>query len=86
MKSRINIDNNRAKRAVKAFVMGQKNWMFNDNHSGATASAKLYSIIETAKANNLEPTSYMTRCLEELCKPEPNIDICHYSRIAMPRR
>ena len=72
---RINIDNNRAERAVKVFVIGRKNWMFNDNHSGATASAKLYSIIEKTKANNLEPTSYITRCLEELCKPEPDIDM-----------
>jgi len=47
--------------------------MFNNNHSGATASAKLYSIIGTVKANNLEPTNYITRCLEELCKP--NIDM-----------
>ena len=50
-------------------------WMFNDNHCGAIAITKLYSIIKTAKANNLEPTSYITRCLEELCKSEPDIDM-----------
>jgi len=49
--------------------------MFNDNGSGAIASAKLYSIIETAKTNNLEPTNYITRYLDELCKPEPDIDM-----------
>ncbi len=51
--SRLNIDNNRAERTVKSFVIGRKNWLFNHNHRGAEASAILYSIIETAKANGL---------------------------------
>ncbi|EDQ00650.1 putative transposase (IS66) [Shewanella benthica KT99] len=37
--SRLNIDNNRAERAVKPFVIGRKNWLFNQNHRGAKASA-----------------------------------------------
>ena len=49
--SRLSIDNNRAERAVKPFVIGRKNWLFNHNHRGAEASAMLYSMIETAKAN-----------------------------------
>jgi len=60
---RINIDNNRVERSVKTFVIGRNNWMFNDNYSGSIASVRLYSIIEIAKANNLEPTSYITLCL-----------------------
>jgi hypothetical protein len=47
------IDNNRAERAVKPFVIGRKNWLFSNTASGARASAILYSIIETAKANGL---------------------------------
>ncbi|EDP99155.1 IS66 family transposase [Shewanella benthica] len=61
---RLNIDNNRAERAVKPFVIGRKNWLFNHNHRGAEASAILYSIIETAKANGLTPFDYIERCLE----------------------
>ena len=41
----LNIDNNRAERAVKPFVTGRKNWLFNINHKGAETSAMLYSII-----------------------------------------
>jgi hypothetical protein len=42
-----------------AIVIGRKNWLFSDTPAGANASAKLYSIIETAKANGLEPYAYL---------------------------
>jgi len=70
----LNIDNNRAERAVKPFVIGRKNWLFSQTANGAHASATLYSIIETAKANDLIPFDYVMTCLNELCKPEPDID------------
>lgn len=44
------IDNNRAERAVKPFVIGRKNWMFSDTPKGATASAQIYSLFETARS------------------------------------
>jgi len=64
----INIDNNRAERAIKPFVIGRKNWMFCNTASGAHASAILYSLIETAKANGLTPFNYLMYLLEELPK------------------
>lgn len=69
----LNIDNNRAERAIKPFVIGRKNWMFSQTANGAQASANLYSIIETAKANGLTPFDYLMNCLDELCQPEPDI-------------
>jgi hypothetical protein len=51
----IPIDNNGAENSIRPFVIGSKNWMFCDSVSGAHASARLYSIIETAKAKALEP-------------------------------
>ena len=54
--SRLNIDNNRAERAVKPFVVGRKNWLFNHNHRGAKASAILYSIIETRTVDDSSRT------------------------------
>ena len=69
----LNIDNNRAERAIKPFVIGRKNWLFSNTQSGAQASAALYSIIETAKANGLIPFDYVMHCLTEL--PKDNIDI-----------
>ena len=70
----LNIDNNRAERAIKPFVIGRKAWLFSQTANGAHASAALYSIIETAKANGLSPFDYVLKCLDELCKPEPDID------------
>jgi len=70
----INIDNNRAERAVKPFVIGRKNWMFCNTASGANASAILYSLIETAKANGLTPFNYLMYLLEELPKQPEDLD------------
>ena len=55
----LNIDNNPAENAIRPFVIGRKNWLFSDTPQGARASAMLYSIIETAKANDLEPFKYL---------------------------
>lgn len=59
---RLNIDNNPAENAIRPFVIGRKNWLFSDTPKGAQASAALYSLIETAKANGLEPTSISGAC------------------------
>ncbi|HLP10038.1 MAG TPA: IS66 family transposase [Opitutaceae bacterium] len=63
---RIAIDNNAAERAIRPFVIGRRNWLFSDTPDGATASARLYSLIETAKANGLEPYAYLLRVFKEL--------------------
>jgi len=69
----LSIDNNRAERAVKPFVIGRKNWLFSNTAKGAKASAMLYSMIETARANDLIPFDYITHCLEELSKEKADI-------------
>ena len=71
---RLSIDNNRAERAVKPFVIGRKNWLFSQTANGAHASATLYSIVETAKVNGLVPFDYIMACLNELCQTAPDID------------
>lgn len=70
----LTIDNNRAERAVKPFVIGRKNWLFSNTANGAKASAMLYSIIETAKANGLIPFDYIAHCLEQLSRDSSDID------------
>lgn len=70
----LNIDNNRAERAVKPFVIGRKNWLFSNTASGAQASAMMYSIIETAKANGLIPYDYLCHLLEQLPTKPENVD------------
>jgi transposase len=55
------IDNNRAENAIRPFVIGRKNWLFSDTPKGATASAQVYSLIETAKVNGQEPYASSAR-------------------------
>ena len=70
----LSIDNNRAERAIKPLVIGRKNWLFSNTPNGADASAMLYSIVETAKANGLILYDYMVKCMKELAKADPDID------------
>lgn len=57
---RLEIDNNRAERSIKPFVIGRKNWLFCNTQEGAKTSAVLYSLIETAKENSVNPFEYLT--------------------------
>lgn len=59
-------DNNMAENAIRPFCVGRKNWLFSGTPDGAKASADLYSLIETAKANNLEPYKYLRYLFEKL--------------------
>ncbi|MEZ9292415.1 IS66 family transposase [Vibrio lentus] len=70
----LSIDNNRAERVIKPLVIGKKNWLLSATQNGADASAMLYSIVETAKANGLILYDYMVKCMKELAKAEPDID------------
>ena len=63
---RLRIDNNLTENAVRPFVMGRKAWLFATSVDGANASANLYSLVETAKANGHEPHSYIHHVLTKL--------------------
>ena len=62
------IDNNASERAIRGFCIGKKNWQMIDTIHGAKSSAIIYSIVETAKANNLKPFDYVQHLLEEISK------------------
>lgn len=66
---RLDLDNNSSERAIKPFVIGRKNWLFANSVKGAQASAVIYSVVETAKENGLNPMAYLTYLFEQL----PNI-------------
>lgn len=66
------IDNNASERAIRGFCIGKKNWEMIDTINGATSSAIIYSIAETAKANNLKPYDYFEYLLTEIPKHEDN--------------
>lgn len=63
---RLRMDNNLVENAIRPFVIGRKNSLFCDSVAGANASANLYSLIETAKANGIEPYAYLKRLFTEL--------------------
>ena len=60
------IDNNPAENAIRPFVVGRKGWLFSDTQAGARASALIYSLVETAKANGLEPYLWLRNVLQAL--------------------
>ena len=66
--SRLEIDTNLVKNAIRPFVVDRKGWLFSSSTRGANASANLYSLIETAKAKALEPYAYLRLIFTELPK------------------
>lgn len=63
---RIEIDNNLIENAIRPFALGRKNWMFMGSPAGAKAGAIFYSLIETCKANNIEPYKYFCAMLHKI--------------------
>ena len=72
---RLEISNNRAERSIKPFVIGRKNWLFANTPHGARTSAIMYSIIETAKENGLNPFDYLVH----IFKTAPNLTAAELS-------
>ncbi len=60
------ISNNLAENSIRPFTVGRKNWLFSGSPMGAAASAAVYSIVETAKVNNLNPYKYLHFIFSEL--------------------
>ena len=62
----IEISNNQVENAIRPIVVGRKNWLFSDTPDGAQASATVYTLMETAKANGLNPEKYISHLLTVL--------------------
>lgn len=63
---RLAIDTNLAENAIRPFALGRRNWLFSDTVNGARASATLYSLVSTARANELEPYAYLRHLFDRL--------------------
>lgn len=63
---RIEISNNRAERSIKPFVIGRKNWLFCNTSGGAKSSAAVYSLIQTAIENGLNPQSHLEYVFKQI--------------------
>lgn len=66
----LQISNVLAENAIRPFALGRKAWLFADTSRGARASATCYSLVETAKANNLEPSVYIQHILERIAEAD----------------
>ena len=64
------IDNNPVENSIGPFTVGRKNWLFSNRQAGAHASANLYSLIEAAKANDLNPYEYLKKVFAKLPNAE----------------
>lgn len=71
----ISIDNNVTERDVRPFTTGRKNWMFSTSVDGAKASANLYSLVMTCRANDINPYFYFVHLFRELPKRSPSDDL-----------
>ncbi|RZA27441.1 MAG: IS66 family transposase [Proteobacteria bacterium] len=69
------IDNNFMERHIRPFTIGRKAWLFSSTQAGADASATLYSLVESAKANRIEPFDYLKLIFKELPSVENLIDL-----------
>jgi len=72
--ARLRPDNNLAENAIRPFVLGRKNWLFSAHPNGAKASAAIFSLIETAKANHLKPYEYFRYLFDRLPHAETEQD------------
>lgn len=79
---RLEIDNNRSERSIKPVVIGRKNFLFSNTPRGAKASAVIYSIVETAKANGLKPQAYLQHLFEQLPQLSDPTDAQALSKLA----
>lgn len=72
---RIPLSNMRAENCIRPFVVGRKNWLFSDTVNGAVASARLYSLVETAKANGHEPYAYLRHVFTKIPNLKHDYDL-----------
>ena len=78
---RVPLDTNLVENAIRPFVVGRKNWLFADSVAGARASANLYGLIETAKANRIEPSRYLAHVFEVL----PTVTVPEQLDVLLPQ-
>ncbi len=71
----VRMDNNLLENGIRPFVIGRKNWLFSVTPEGARASATFYSLIETAKANGLEPSKYLRYLFEKFPYSKTSKDV-----------
>ena len=78
---RLRLDNNVDEQRVRPWAQGRRNWLFSDTPAGATANTNLFSLLQTAMLNGLEPKAYIEYVLEETPKIEQSEDVAEYENL-----
>ena len=79
---RLELSNNRAERSIKPFVIDRKNFLFANTPSGAKSSAVIFSLIQTASENGLDPYRYLTWLLSSA--PEMDLALPDVGQALLP--
>lgn len=69
--ARLEADNNIAENAIRGIALGRRNWLFAGSHSGGQRAAAMYSILQTAKLNGVNPEAYLTDTLSQIAAGHP---------------
>src|ERR1700761_1530259 len=69
--ARLEADNNIAENAIRCIALGRRNWLFAGSHSGGERAAAMYSILQTAKLNGVNPQAYLTDILARIAAGHP---------------
>src|SRR5207253_1665370 len=69
--ARLEADNNIAENAIRGIALGRRNWLFAGSHSGGERAAAMYSILQTAKLNGVNPEAYLTDTLSKIAAGHP---------------
>ena len=69
--ARLEADNNIAENAIRGIALGRRNWLFAGSHSGGEHAAAMYSILQTAKLNGINPQAYLTDTLSRIAAGHP---------------
>jgi hypothetical protein len=80
------MDNNLIENAIRPSVVGRKNWLFSVTPKGAEARASFYSLIETAKANGLEPSKYLRYLFEKFPYAKTSEDVFNLLPMNIPEK
>ena len=84
---RLPLSNNEAERTIRHAVMGRKNYYGSGNHTGAETAATLFTIIESAKKNDVDPRTYLLMVLKQVARgeePETPLAFARRTRSALP--
>ena len=68
---RLEADNNIAENAIRSIALGRRNWLFAGSHSGGQRAAAMYSILQTAKLNGINPEAYLTDIFSRIAAGHP---------------